>query len=563
MSPPTRAVVVARDVIRPQAETRARVSRLLGSLTLERETLAYAGLVAIALVLRLIALPDRAFHHDESEHGYFAWLFATGHGYHYDPILHGPVRDLVTGTVFFLFGASDWTARIGPALLGSALVALPYLLRRQVGSTAALATAALLCVSPTFLYYTRFDREDTYAIALTLALTVVVFRFLDQPRPWYPSVIFGLLAASFATKETTYITVFVSGTFFLLVAVVELRLVRRGRVPLGRTGLLGPVVSVGWEAWAWAGTTFLAVFTLLFTTFLSHPAGLQDGLIGSIRYWLSQQPVGRGSQPWFYYFVLLIAYELPAVVLAAVGVVRAVRRPSLLRLFLVWAVLVSLGAYIWAGEKMPWLLMHPLLWILLLAGIGVETLWHERRRLRAQVAIGASVLAAIPMVWGSFALDYRHSADPAEFLVFTQTAPDVVAVRDRLERLDTRERATRGTPLRLEVDRRDAMDWPWWWYLRDFRGAVFADMGDPAYIPAPNAQAILVAEADRSRLLPLLESFVGFRFHHRVWWVPDYAGASARDIARWFVFRKPWNRRGSLDEWLYLRKGLVERSGGT
>jgi uncharacterized protein (TIGR03663 family) len=531
-------------------------------LALRGETLAYGGLVVAALALRLVALTDRPLHHDESEHTYFSLLFAHGHGYRYDPILHGPLRDLTTGLVFAVFGASDLTARIVPVLLGAVLVTLPYLLRRQLGQFAALATATLLCVSPTFLYYTRFDREDPYALVLTLGLVAAVFRFLDSPRRWQPALILGLLAASFATKETTYFTVFVMGTFFLAVAAREGFRVRRGESSIAETRLLGPVVAVGRNAWIWGIATFLAVFMLLFTTFFTNPAGLQDGLVESIRYWLSQQPVGRGSQPWFYYFVLLGGYELPAVAAALVGVVVALRRPSLLRLYLVWAAVLDLIVYTWASEKMPWLLMHPLLPILLLAGIGLAELWRERRRLAAKVGLGLVGALLVPMLWGAISLNYRHPADPAEVLVFTQTSPDLLRADHRLHVLETRLAASAHRPLRLDVDTRYALDWPWWWYLRDFRRATYADMSDPAYLPSVGADALLVADDDRARVLPQLRGFTGYRFHHRVWWVPDYGGVDAGKLFRWFVFRKPWNQRGSVDEWLYVRRSVARLAPG-
>ena len=47
-----------------------------------------------------------------------------------------------------------------------------------------------------------------------------MFRFLDRPRRHHPALIGVLLALSFATKESTFITVFVAGTFFLVVLVV-------------------------------------------------------------------------------------------------------------------------------------------------------------------------------------------------------------------------------------------------------------------------------------------------------------------------------------------------------
>ena len=46
--------------------------------------------------MRLIALGDRPFHHDESQDAYFSWLFFTQGDYYYQPILHGPLRFYLT-----------------------------------------------------------------------------------------------------------------------------------------------------------------------------------------------------------------------------------------------------------------------------------------------------------------------------------------------------------------------------------------------------------------------------------------------------------------------------------
>ena len=75
-----------------------------------------------------------------------------------------------------------------------------------------LSAALALTFGPTFLYYSRFAREDIYFAAITLALIAVTARFLDRPRRHQPALIGALLALSFATKETTFITVFVAGT---------------------------------------------------------------------------------------------------------------------------------------------------------------------------------------------------------------------------------------------------------------------------------------------------------------------------------------------------------------
>jgi uncharacterized protein (TIGR03663 family) len=519
-----------------------------------RYELAFAGLIGIALAARVVELTAKPFHHDESEHAWFAWLFVSGRGYHYDPVFHGPVQFYVMSLLYLLIGAGDLAARLAPALVGTVLVGLPYLLRRQIGSVAALAAGVLFCISPSYLYFSRFVREDIYAACVTLALIVAIFRFLARPRPWHPSLILGLLAICFAVKETAYITVAVFGSFFAVALLWQARQAESVR----RAALAITARSVGRDAWIWGAATFVTVYTLLFTTFLTNPHGLQDGLIESIRYWLSQQPVNRGGQPPFYYLVVLPAYEWPVLLLAAVGVVGVVRRATLLGLFLVWDFVVSLAVYSAAGERMPWLILHPLLPLVLLAGVGMQALWTNRRRLPARVGLALAAAGAAWSIWTAGALSYGHPADPREMLVFTQTSVDVPRVRDRIFGLDRYLVSHRSRHLRLEVDGWSGSGWPWGWYLRELPVA-YPDMSETGF--RPTGDALIVTDVDRPHLLPFLRGYRGRRFHLRVWWVVDYGGGSLREWARWFVHRRQWGPLGSTDQWLYVRKGFSPSPG--
>ena len=266
------------------------------------ELIAYAVLVAVALALRFYELGDRPFHHDESQDAYFSWILWTKGDYAYNPLLHGPLRFYLTASMYALFGDSDFTARLAPALMGTAMVAMPYFLREQLGRVAAFTAAVLLAIGPSYLYFSRFAREDIYFAAISFALLVVVFRFLDSPKRWQPAAIGALIALGFATKETMYITGFVAFTFFVLLFWRE-----RG----GRGDTWARVKSVGWEAWVWALAAFAIVFTLLFTVFLTNPGGLWDGLYESIHYWLGQHDVGRGGEKPYFYVVVLFSTEWP------------------------------------------------------------------------------------------------------------------------------------------------------------------------------------------------------------------------------------------------------------
>ena len=257
-----------------------------------------------------------------------------------------------------------------------------------------------------------------------------MFRFLARPRRWHPAVILGLLATSFATKETTYITVFIGGIFLIGLAVWEIRSGRTAR----EGSLIRAVREIGRDAWIWGVAAFAAVFTLLFTTFLTNPHGLQDGIVESIRYWLTQQPVNRGGQPWFYYLVVLPAYEWPVLLFAAIGAVTVVRRRTVFGLFLIWVFVANLVVFSWASERMPWLVLHMLLPAMLLAGLGVQATWNSRNTLAGKAGLAVAGLGVLVAAQAAVTLAYVRPADPRELLVYTQTSTDVPKVADDARR---------------------------------------------------------------------------------------------------------------------------------
>ena len=170
----------------------------------------------LAFVLRIWGVGTRAMHLDESTVAWFGWQLATGHGYAYDPVYHGPFQHEVLASLFMLFQASEVTARLPAVALGTGLVILPWFLRDYIGRFAALISCVLIAVSPSFLYFARFERDDTYMEFFTLLTAVLVLRFWRDRRPWqlYGGVM--ALAMAFATKESIYIVMFIFGSFLLL-----------------------------------------------------------------------------------------------------------------------------------------------------------------------------------------------------------------------------------------------------------------------------------------------------------------------------------------------------------
>ena len=59
----------------------------------------------------------------------------------------------------------------------------PYFLRRELGRTGAVVASVLFAISPAFLYFSRFDREDIYLAGWTTLLVVGIFGLCEHTRP--------------------------------------------------------------------------------------------------------------------------------------------------------------------------------------------------------------------------------------------------------------------------------------------------------------------------------------------------------------------------------------------
>lgn len=403
-----------------QPETAFLSRRALMIVGLNWEVAAYLGIFVLAFVLRFWDLGFRMLHHDESIHAVYSWYLYTGRGYVHNPTFHGPFLYHMNALIYLLFGTSDYTARMAPAIFGLAMVPLPYLLRGQLGRTGAVVASFLLAISPSILYYSRSLRHDIFAAFATVLLVVSLWRYVEDRQPRWLGAAVGALLLTFTNHELSFITAFIFVTFLVFVTAGEwFGLLRAERqplsgeadflvliatvlaplfapvvlVPLAQFGIpmVGPqatlamwcafagllamaaIVGCWWNrrVWLYAAAGFYVAAILLFTGFFTNPRGVETGLLGSLQYWLTQHEVHRGEQPWYYYLLLLPLYEFVPLILGLAGVLYAFFRRNVFRLFLVYWFFTSLFIYSWAGEKMPWLVVHITIPLVMLAGLFV------------------------------------------------------------------------------------------------------------------------------------------------------------------------------------------------
>jgi uncharacterized protein (TIGR03663 family) len=668
---------IENDVVRDQLDLTnapriAPIARLENALAWLRrrtwEQWAWAAVLFLAFVLRFWDLGAKALHHDESMHAFYSLMFARDpSSYAYNPLLHGPFQFHAEGFMFMLLlgaqalfhiggpGNQPWindaTARIVPALFGWGIVALPLGLRRELTRLGAVIAGLLLAVSPTFVYFSRFLREDIYFNFFMFAMVVCAVRYAASRRMLWLALTAAATSLAYATFEGIFLSLVIFLSFLAVVFVWELAVSLYEHIPLDLPGplkllftravllvllagfgaiiaewglgtirslnvyitthptqsqiqltileqrtvavllyvsiaaalfvivtliwqlardnaafahyermmarvearaseevelepdedervedervedervedervqwwrrseaitsapgqfaallrskldverqpLLRLLLGVSWAQWFVAFVTGWMIFVALYWEFpgagrtlgQGFQEGIGNGIWDGLYYWVQQQDVARGAQPIYYYFLLIPLYEQLAVVMGLAGVIYALARPTHFRIFLVWWFIGSLAIYSWAGEKMPWLTIHILLALMLLAAVAInraiQGVWSFATELRqgmaykdaltsravaSLVSFVLSVLLLIPMVHSMVALTYQDPSNgPLEMMVYVQTTQDVDTVMAKIALADEH---LYGGKHQLKIVVGQGEEWPMYWYLRDY-----------------------------------------------------------------------------------------------
>jgi predicted membrane-bound mannosyltransferase/DNA-binding beta-propeller fold protein YncE len=165
----------------------------------------FAGIIILAIVTRFYALEPRVMSHDESLHTYFSWLLYRGQGYQHSPMMHGPLQFHMIALTYFLFGVSDFTARIPAVLFSIATVWMVWSWRRYLGNWGALIAALLMVVSPYMLYYGRYVRNESFTGVAGLLMLYGMLRYLEGGEKRYLYFVTAGALLHFMTKETAFI----------------------------------------------------------------------------------------------------------------------------------------------------------------------------------------------------------------------------------------------------------------------------------------------------------------------------------------------------------------------
>ncbi len=542
----------------------------------------YLMLVLMAAILRFYALGSQPLQQREAQLALDAWRFYMGGAAsirgHSPLLFHGNLL------LYFLFGASDYVTRIIPALAGTLMVGLPYLLRSHLGRQAALITAAILTFSPSFVFFSRESQGDIIVSACALILLSGILSYAERGKGFHLYLLAGTLAVCLMAGGASYALLLALGGFFLGLFLYS-RFGGREQLPLvldwiGEKPLRQHCLK--------AGGVFAALILLVSTGFFVNLQGVQATL-DLLTTWLGQFPPLTDGQPWHYYFSLLLAYELLVFVFGLAGACYLARQDLVSGLLVCWFG-TSFILYSLMGTKPPSGLLQILLPLTLLAartlaqllskiGAGERWLWDRlvllisipiafhimlqlaafanpenpgdprhlilvllsvffllsvvlitgaisldwRSALRTGGLVALAILGAL-MVHTTWRLNYHRPGNPLELLVEKPTSPDVRNLVRAIEDTSNQRETERHS---IEVAVTGHENPLLAWYLRDFDNLAFVSGSPTSLTP------VVITPLDEPLSLP---DYRGARFRLQSSWRAEGLADHAR--IGWYLYRE-------------------------
>jgi uncharacterized protein (TIGR03663 family) len=345
-----------------------------------------------------------------------------------------------------------------------------------------------------------------------------------------------------------------------------------------------------WRRWLVSALIFWGIFTLLYTTFFTNPAGFSSGTWGTFDYWIGQAK--RVTQPWFYYTMLMPLYEFLPLLFAAIAVIYYSvkeklfsRGGSLFVRFLIFWMIVNFAMYSSYGEKMPQLSLNVVVPAILLAGMFIGRIlraldwrwampWVARvmpsleggteeaaeapskkasrkasRKARRKAALGggrprpahAVMLLILVLLFSytlrvSFQANYHTNDDRPEMIHYAHISFDTRDIVAQIE--EYAEKMGKGNELYITEDSSEgafSFFWSWAWYNRNYPNLQRLDCSNLTQEPA--GDVLLIKKKHVESAQPYLGKYgEGQEFRHMLWFSEEYKSSTFSDNLKFW-----WN----------------------
>jgi hypothetical protein len=293
--------------------------------------------IVLAFIIRFINLGVTPLNDYEASWALQALRIIQGSHQSFGP---QPAYLQLTGLFFNLFGSSNFLARFWPAIIGSLIVFVPFILRKQIGNIPAIILAFVLSLDPgilaishqagspvvgivsawlalafwtnkkpeiagIFLGLALMGGESFWVGVIGLAIAIGLMRLVDIQAL---KELFGIFikhndqvqVVTLEPEESTSnlsrilsisiikLVCYVIGTIFLLGTMFFTR-------PIGISGLAGGLTAY-LSGWIKPGGTSPALLLLALAAY--QPLAVIFGVAGAVRSWISKDPLDRFLSIW-------------------------------------------------------------------------------------------------------------------------------------------------------------------------------------------------------------------------------------------------------------------------
>ncbi|MGB9596507.1 MAG: glycosyltransferase family 39 protein, partial [Candidatus Poribacteria bacterium] len=270
---------------------------------------------ALGALIRFWKLGDWSFWADE--------IFSVQDALKFpDTININPIMYFIVHNIINFFGISEWSARLGPCIIGIMGIPIIYLFARSLfGVRVALISALLLVVHPWHIFWSQNARAYSLAFLLSAISALLFFQAFEKNKVIYTlgSLLFTVLAISSYLHCVLLLPVFVG--YLILISFLPVNMPKGFNaknivvffLPFVLSALLFIVPSVreyilsGWGVNEWGRNTIYIFFTLIYS--LSIPLSTAS-LIGGLHSFVY---LNRGG-------IFLICYAIiPLLIILAIS----------------------------------------------------------------------------------------------------------------------------------------------------------------------------------------------------------------------------------------------------
>ncbi|MEM7813854.1 MAG: TIGR03663 family protein [Candidatus Aenigmatarchaeota archaeon] len=531
--------------------------------------IAFATILILAAGLRLYSLDERFYNWDEGLHVWYVQSFLETGAHKYDPVYHGPFPVFFTAPFLALGGFSEVTFRLVPAIFGIALVGLALYLRMiwsDKGEITAIVAAFFLAVSPFFLWFSRFYRNDIHAVFFSLFAFISLMLYFRTKRDRWLFGAFAALSLGFADMENTLITIFIFATFLLIwhflpqirarklnlsapVIVLKSAMLLAVVLTFSHAALMSnlhpaakllcfsivlmlsarmayrhfskPVASL-----FAAGVIAIWIYATLFSSFFALQTPIYEPVVKAITTWTSRGIAG----PPHYYLFRMALYELPVLAFGIAGIAYYLRRRkrSFETAFLIYWFAAALAIYsLFVGEKQPQVTMHMLLPLLVIASLFISDVFAQKNFPGRKIIAVALIPLMLFYLYTTFGLNYVRFNDVREPMEYVQIPQDVRGLmQEVVSRLESGERIAflEGKSINYGTQ-------PFYIFMRHYKSNVSSLLTDEQL-------AIADPEAIKNLTADIANNYSTENW--RVWYYYPHEARMAENLANWrfWLFRE-------------------------